>query len=183
MCRLRSDLPIGYSLGPQDPRGPPKTVVRMESMAGIRSFRLNFIKNVCLNYYSQNLVSFNFRSDNTRVFQWVSIRVNLNMTVDQAACQLLCRYTHSTLAASCVCWIIPIATRDSIKWTCGCSCVKCIWSMTWLTNRPAPLAKLNVKTGPLAYVACKLVFTILLVLVDCWFLRFSECFLVISVFV
>jgi len=30
-----SDLPIGYSLGPQDPRGPPKTVVRIESMAGV----------------------------------------------------------------------------------------------------------------------------------------------------
>jgi len=32
------DLPIGYvglSLGPQDPRGPQKTVVRIESMAGI----------------------------------------------------------------------------------------------------------------------------------------------------
>jgi len=25
--------------------------------------------------------------------------MNLNMTVDQAACQLLCRYTQSTLAA------------------------------------------------------------------------------------
>jgi len=32
------DLPIGYiglSLAPQDPRGPPKTVVRIESVAGI----------------------------------------------------------------------------------------------------------------------------------------------------
>jgi len=31
----RSDLPIGYSLGPQDKRGPPKTVARIESMAGM----------------------------------------------------------------------------------------------------------------------------------------------------
>ena len=30
-----SDLPIGYSLGRQDPRGSPKTVVRIESVAGI----------------------------------------------------------------------------------------------------------------------------------------------------
>jgi len=33
-----SDLPIGYigsSLRPQDPRGPPKTVARIEPVAGI----------------------------------------------------------------------------------------------------------------------------------------------------
>jgi len=40
--------------------------------------------------------------------------MNLNMTFGQAACQLLCRYSQSTLAASCVCWIIPIVTSDSI---------------------------------------------------------------------
>ena len=79
------------------------TVVHIESMAGIWSFRLNFVKKFCLNYYSRNLVLFNFRRDNARVFQRVSM--NLNMTVGQAACQLLCRYrpTQSTLAASCVC--------------------------------------------------------------------------------
>jgi len=36
--------------------------------------------------------------------------MNLNMTVVQAICQLLCRYTQSTLAVSCVCWIVPTAT-------------------------------------------------------------------------
>jgi len=122
-----SDLPIGYSLGPQDPRGLQNTVVRIESMAGIWSCRLNFVKNVCLNYYSRNLVSFNFRGENARVFQRVSM--NLNMTVGQAACQLLCRHAQSPLAASCVCWIVPIATCDSIKRTCGCSCLKCTWSV------------------------------------------------------
>jgi len=69
---LTPDLPIGYiglSLGPQVPRGPPKTVVRLESMAGVSSFKLNFVKNVCLNYYSRNLVLFNFRVDNAKVFQ------------------------------------------------------------------------------------------------------------------
>ena len=41
MQRVRVDsgsdlpIPIGYNLGPQDPRRPPKTVVRIESMAGI----------------------------------------------------------------------------------------------------------------------------------------------------
>jgi len=44
-CEPGSDLPTGYiglSLRPQDPRGLQQTVVRMESMAGIWSFRLNF---------------------------------------------------------------------------------------------------------------------------------------------
>jgi len=53
-------------------------------------------QNLCLNYYSRNLVLINFRGDNARVFQRVSM--NLNMTVGQAACQ----YTQSMLAASCV---------------------------------------------------------------------------------
>jgi len=48
--------------------------------------------------------------------------MNLNMTVGQAACQLLCRYAQSTLAASCVCWIVPIVT-------CGCSCLRSTWSV------------------------------------------------------
>jgi len=61
------DLPIGYiglSLGPLDPRGPQKTVVRIESVTGIRSFRLNFVINLCLNYYSRTLVLFIFCGDN-----------------------------------------------------------------------------------------------------------------------
>jgi len=41
--------------------------------------------------------------------------MNLKMTVGQAACQLLCRYTQSTLAASCVCWTVVIVMCDSIK--------------------------------------------------------------------
>jgi len=56
------------------------------------------------------------------------------MTVGQAACHLLCRYTQGTLAASCVCWIVPIVTFDSIKRTCGCSCLKCTWSVAELTG-------------------------------------------------
>jgi len=60
--------------------------------------------------------------------------MNLNMTVGQAACQLLCRYIHSTLAASWFCWIVPIVACDSIKRTCGCSCLKCTWSVAQLTG-------------------------------------------------
>jgi len=51
-------------------------VVRIESMAGIWSFRLNFVKNVCLNYYSRNLVLFNFHVDNVKSsneLPWISI--------------------------------------------------------------------------------------------------------------
>ena len=55
-----------------------------------------------------NLVLFNFGGDNPKIFQRVSM--NFNMTVGQAVCQLLFRYaqSQSTLAASCVCWIVPI---------------------------------------------------------------------------
>jgi len=49
--------------------------------------------------------------------------MNLNTTVGQVACQLLRRYTQSTLAASRVDWIVPVVTCDSIKRTCGCSCL------------------------------------------------------------
>jgi len=51
-------------------------------------------KFVFLNHYSRNLVLFNFRGDNARVFQRVS--TNLLMTVGQGACQLLCRYLKHT---------------------------------------------------------------------------------------
>jgi len=73
-----------------------------------------------LNQYSRNLVLFNFRGDNASVFQRVSM--NLNMTVGQAACQLLCRYTQSTLAASSFAESYRLLR---VKRICGCSCLKC----------------------------------------------------------
>jgi len=51
--------------------------------------------------------------------------MNLNMTVGQATCRVLCRYTQCTLAASCICWIVPIVTYESGERTCDCSCLKC----------------------------------------------------------
>ena len=118
-----------YRLKPRASRskggGLQQTVVRIESLAVIWSLRLNFAKNLCLNYYLRYLVLFYFRRDNARAFQRVSM--NLNMTVGQAACQLLCRYTQSMLAAFCVCWIVPIVTCYSIKRTFGWSCLKCTW--------------------------------------------------------
>jgi len=70
------------------------------------------LEGTLVTYCSQKFVLFNFRGDNARVFQRVSM--NLNMTVGQAACQLLCQYTQGTLAASCDCWIVPIVTCNSI---------------------------------------------------------------------
>jgi len=122
------DLPIGY-LGPQDPRGPPTN-------CGTHWVNGRYMINLKLDWtsskiyvliYSRNLVVFNFRGNHARVFQRVPM--NLNMTVGQGACQLLCWYTQSTFAASCVCWIVPIVTCDSIKTTFGCSCLKCTWSV------------------------------------------------------
>jgi len=127
------------------------------------------------------LVLFNFGGDNARAFQRVSM--NFSITVGKAACHLLCRYTQSMLAASCVCWIVPIVTFDSIKRTCGCY----VWNAPdqWQNCRVAaephrPPAKRNVKTGPLPSLYFG--FAILLISVDCCFLRFSECFPVISGF-
>jgi len=54
--------------------------------------------------------------------------MNLNMTVGQAACGLLCQYTQSTLATSCICWIVPSFMCESGERTCGYSCLKCTWS-------------------------------------------------------
>jgi len=144
-------------------------------MASIRLLRLNFVKNVCLNYYSQNLVLVIFRGDSARVIQQVSM--NLNMMVGQAACQLLCRYTQSTLAASCVYWIVPIVMCDPSKELVAVH----VWNAPdqWHDWRVAgvrisPPVKLNAKPGP--DLGCILVFTILLVPVDCCFFTFFGMF-------
>jgi len=84
----------------------------MESIAG-RTSSISF----CKKFMSYLFMKFRFihlirfRVDNARVFQRVSI--NLNITIGQAACRLLYGYTRSTLAASCVCWILPIVTCES----------------------------------------------------------------------
>ena len=106
-------------------KGTPKTVIRIESVAGIWSFRLNFVKNLCLNYYL-----FNFRGDNASVFQRVSM--NLNMTGGQPACQLLCRYSllkARWLRPACVELYRLLCVTLSIKRSFGCSCLKCTWSV------------------------------------------------------
>jgi len=67
-----------------------------------------------------------FRGDNARIVQQISM--NLNMMIGQAACRLLCQNTQSTLAASCVCWIVRIVTSESGERR-GCSCLKCTWQV------------------------------------------------------
>jgi len=62
-----------------------------------------------------------FLGHNAWVYQRVSM--NLNMTVCQAACRILCRNAQSTLAAFCVSWIVPIVTCESGERTYGCSCL------------------------------------------------------------
>jgi len=52
----------------------------------------------------------------------------------------------------------------------------------WQGCESPPPAKLNVKPGPGPHLASILVFTILLISVDCCLFRFSECFPVISGF-
>ena len=107
-------------------------------------------------------------SSNEFPYEWISIWVG------QAACKLLCRYTHS----SWVCWIYR---TDCDVWllsrTCGCSCLKCTWSVSSLTNCPAPLAKLNVKTRPLRSLDLGIYY--LFGFSRLLFFAFSECFLVI----
>jgi len=60
---------------------------------------------------------FRFCGDNQQ------ISMNLNMTVGQASCRLLCRCTQSMLVASCVCWIVRIVTSESCERTCGRYCL------------------------------------------------------------
>ena len=107
------------------------------------------------------------------------VSMNLNMMVGQAACQPLCRYTQSTLAASCVCWIVPIVTCDyRVKRTCGCSSLKCTWSVSWLTGGRGAShhhpCQTKCKNRPLPNL--HLVFPIRLVSVHCCFFAFFEVF-------
>jgi len=107
----------------------------------------------------------------------------INMTFGQATCQLFCRYSQSTLAVSCVCWIVPTVTCDSIKKTCGCSCLKCtdLWHNWWVAGVLTALPpKLNVKTGLLPSLYFGIYYSFRFS--TCCLLRFSECFLVISGF-
>ena len=149
-------------------------------MAGIWPFRLNFVKNLCLNYYSRNLVLFNLvmiTPEFSNEFPWISIwRL---VKPHGIYCVDILKHT------GCVCWIVPTVTFDSIKRTCVCSCLKCTWSVASLTggrgaNRHHPHAKRNVKTGPLPSLYFGICYSF--DFSRLFFLRFSDCFPVISGF-
>jgi len=109
------NIPIGYiglSLGPQRSKGASKNcgTHRVNGRYVIIHIKL---RQKCLNYYSCNLVLFNFPGDNAKSsneFPWISIwrlvKPHASYCVD---------IPQSTLAASCVCRIVPIAACDSIK--------------------------------------------------------------------
>jgi len=108
-----------YRLKPRASRSKgdvQQTVVRIESMAVIWSFRLNFAKNLCLNYYSRNLVLLNFRGDTARDLQRVSI--NLNMTVGQAqwCWNFLARGPHLSFRNPSWATRINNLNKNSLKW-------------------------------------------------------------------
>ena len=127
-CAPLAPLVTPLSLGPQDPNGPS---------ANYGTHKVNYRFVVCSINIHQNFVSslfmklsfihlIRFRVDNARVFQRISM--NLNMTVGQDGCPPICRHTQRTLAASCIWWIMSIVTCESGERTCGCLCLKCTWS-------------------------------------------------------
>jgi len=87
------DLPIGYiglSLGPQDPRGAPANCgthkVNCRYMVSSINIRQKFMSSLFMKLSFIDLIR--FRVDNARVFQRVSM--NLNMTVGEDTCRLYC---------------------------------------------------------------------------------------------
>ena len=144
-------------------------------------FRLNFVKNLCLNYNSRNLVLFNFRGDNaslpTRFHEsqydgWSSrMPTIVSIYSKHVGCDL--RLLNRT---DCDVWLYP----------------KKLWLFMfemllisgitdgWQGGHP-PTTKLNVKTGslPSLYFGIYYSFHFRRLL---FFLRFSECFPVISGF-
>ena len=125
--RSGPDLPIRHiglslGLGPQDPRGPPANCgthsVNCRYVISSTIIRQNFILQLFVKFSFFHV--FRFRVDNARVFQRISI--NLNMTVGQATCRLLRRLSQCTLAASC------FVTYESGERTCDCLCLQCTYS-------------------------------------------------------
>jgi len=109
------DLLIGYvglSLGPQNPRGPATNWYEQsqwlvydhldQTSSKFMSLITIHITIHVIQFYSTFVV---ITPGSSNEFPLI-----FNKTVGQVACQLLCRYTQSTLAASCVCWIVLIVS-------------------------------------------------------------------------
>ena len=142
--RVRSDFPVvyvGLSLGPQDPRGLQQTVARIESRAGIKSVRLNFVKIWCLNYYSRNLVLFNFRvitPESSIEFPGISIWRLVKPYV---------KYCVDILKA---CWLRPVFA-ESYRLLCVTPSKEPVAVHAW----NAPDQWHNWRTSPLCQAKCK----------------------------
>ena len=120
------------------------------------------------------LVFFNFRGENA------SFPTSFHESQYDgwsSPCQILCRYTQSTLAASCVCWIVLIVTCDTIKRTNGLF----MFEMHLITGRTDGWqvcesfrcqAKCKIPALPRLYFGIY----ILLVSVDCCFFAFFGVF-------
>ena len=142
-------------------KGSPKTVVRIEWLAGMWSCWLNFFKNVCLNYYSRNLVSFNFRGDNaslptsfheSQYDGWSScVTTIVSIYSKPGGCVL--RLQNRT---DCDVWLYPKKLVAVHVWNAPDH---------WHNWRTAPPSKLNVKTGTLRSLYFYIYYS--LVSVDC----------------
>ena len=117
-------------------------------MVGIWSFIVNFVKNLCLNYYSRNLVLFNFCGDNvslptsfheSQYDGWPS-RMPTIVSIHSKHAGCVLRLLNRT---DCYVWLY-----QKILWLF-------MFEMHLISGIPdgwqgcKPPAKLNIKTGPL----------------------------------
>ena len=118
--------------------------------------------------------------ESSNEFPWISIWQLVKPHVNYCVDILKARWLRPALAESY--WLLRVTlSRELVAvdvWNAPDQRHNC--RVAGVRTAPPPPAKLNVKPGP--YLVCILVFTILLISVDCVFLRFSECFLVISGF-
>jgi len=66
--------------------------------------------------------------ESSNEFPWISIWRFVKPHANDCVEILKARWLRPAFAES------SIVTCDSIKRTCGCSCLKCTWSMAWLTG-------------------------------------------------
>ena len=113
--------------------------------------------------------------------------MNLNMTIVQAACRLWCRYAQSRLAASCVCWTVPIFGVNQAKQLVPVRVWNaldqwCNWPGGRGKNRPLWQAKYKSQAPTQLAYWCLLFFWFSVVCYTLKIFAFSEYFPVISGF-
>jgi len=78
------DLPVGYVGLPRASRSKGASIKLWYAQSHLPVYDQHFMSKLVMKFSFIHLIR--FRVDNTRVFQWVFM--NLNMTVGQAACRL-----------------------------------------------------------------------------------------------